>query len=445
MHTPKFVKRFCAGIGFHALTSSKRDVKLLILLRMIRLFGCGGATLILALYLSALGFSDSKIGLFMTLTLVGNLLVSVIMTYIGDAMGVRVTIAIGALFMAVSGFAFANLDNYWLLLLASVAGVINPSANEVDPFKAVEESAIARLSQPEDCSDIFAWWSMLGMFGTAGSTVLTGSAIEILQDHGGLSTLDSYRIIFFAYSALAHRNTSIPGIARDSAVARGRARKSIQCYDPVPIQQRFNSTAEANRDLHTRILLFRLELCLAMGLDFIGSGLAQISWMSYFFKREYHVAEGQLGLAIFIASLTSSVLNLASSPLARAIGQVPTMVVCHTINSVSRLMISVPNKTLALLLLIFRIVTRELDNAPRQAFISAGVLDEERASAMGMVNITKTIGSCIGLFLTGQLADMGKFSVAFILAGCLKLGYNVLISAFFWRTKRGKGVHVEGT
>lgn len=126
MYTPKCVKRFCAGIGFSALASSTRDVKLLILLRMVRLFACGGATLILALYLSALGFSDSKIGLFMTLTLVGNLFVSIILTYIGDAIGVRLTIAIGSLLMAASGAAFAYLDNYWLLLLASIAGVINP-------------------------------------------------------------------------------------------------------------------------------------------------------------------------------------------------------------------------------------------------------------------------------------------------------------------------------
>lgn len=169
-----------------------------------------------------------------------------------------------------------------------------------------------------------------------------------------------------------------------------------------------------------------------MALDFIGSGLAQISWMTYFFKRQYRVGESQLGLAIFIASLTSSILNLASSPLARAIGQVPTMVICHSVNSISLLMISVPNKALALMLLIFRIVTRELDNAPRQAFISAGVLDGERASAMGMINIVKTVGSCVGLFLTGKFADTGHFSLAFVVAGCLKLGYNVVIAAFFW-------------
>ena len=97
-------------------------------------------------------------------------------------------------------------------------------------------------------------------------------------------------------------------------------------------------------------------------------------------------------------------------------------------------MVSVPgNKYVALFIFIFRIVTREIDNAPRQAFISAGVLDEERTSAMGVVNIVKTIGSCAGLFLTGCFAGVDKFWLAFIVAGGLKLVYNILIMTFFWR------------
>lgn len=93
---------------------------------MVRLFAFGGAALILALFLSELGFSDSKIGLFMTLTLAGDLLISLIITYIGDRLGVRITIIFGCLAMMAGGVAFATIDNYWLLLLAAIAAVINP-------------------------------------------------------------------------------------------------------------------------------------------------------------------------------------------------------------------------------------------------------------------------------------------------------------------------------
>ena len=56
-------------------------------------------------------------------------------------------------------------------------------------------------------------------------------------------------------------------------------------------------------------------------------------------------------------------------------------------------MISAPtNRTLALGLFMLRIVLREIDSAPRQAFIAGGVLDEERTSAMGLVTVVKTVG-----------------------------------------------------
>jgi len=126
MAVPKTLKGFWSSIGLDAILSSGRDVKVLLLLRMVRLFAFGGTTFILALYLSALGFSDSETGLFMTLTLVGDLIISMVLTYIGDRMGVRVTIVFGSVLMMASGVAFAFLDNYWLLLLASIVGVINP-------------------------------------------------------------------------------------------------------------------------------------------------------------------------------------------------------------------------------------------------------------------------------------------------------------------------------
>ncbi|QGI92438.1 hypothetical protein CEK26_005507 [Fusarium fujikuroi] len=409
--------RFLSSIGADVLWRSSRDLKILILLRFIRLLGYGGTTLVLALYLNALGFHDAQIGLFMTLTLVGDLAISFILTWVGDRVGVRLTAVVGALLMSAGGVAFAYFENFWLLLLASIVAVINPSANEIDPFKAIEESAIARLSTAHTCNDMFAWWSMLGMFGTAASNLLTGWLINALEDNG-MKKLDCHRMIFLGYAGI--------GLL-----------KLISGYGAVPqTQVQVLAAAQEKRLFTPASFDFMWKLSLALILDFVGSGLAQISWMTYFFKREYDMPEGALGSATFTAGIISSVLNLASSPLSRAIGQVQTMVLCHTVNSISLLMVSVPgNKYIALVIFIFRIVTREIDNAPRQAFISAGVLDHERTSAMGVVNITKTIGSCLGLYITGLFAGLDKFWLAFILAGALKLSYNVLILAFFWKRR----------
>lgn len=126
MAARSYLNRFLDSVGAIAIWESTRDVKLLILLRLVRLLGYGGTTFVLALYLNGIGFHDHHIGLFMTLTLVGDLGISFVLTYVGDRMGVRLTAAIAALLMCTGGLAFAWFNNFWLLLLASVAGVINP-------------------------------------------------------------------------------------------------------------------------------------------------------------------------------------------------------------------------------------------------------------------------------------------------------------------------------
>ena len=121
------IHSFLAAIGAPTLYHASRDVKILIMVRFVRLLGYGGTTFVLASYLSSLGFSDGIIGLFMTATLVGDLGISFLLTYLGDGMVVCVSPRPSALFScAWGGLAFAWFDKVWILLGASILGVINP-------------------------------------------------------------------------------------------------------------------------------------------------------------------------------------------------------------------------------------------------------------------------------------------------------------------------------
>lgn len=312
------------------------------------------------------------------------------------------------------------------------------------------------------------------MLGTAASNLLTGLLVDFMYD-SGFDVEDAHRVVFVGYAGIGlvkvllclFLSSEVEIKPHGKEEEEGGGAPEINCqhstattpesepllgdnsshstYSATTINSETSSTHAKTpssppdrRHMFTPAsFTFVWKLSLAMLFDFIGSGLAQISWMVYFFAREYDVAEGTLGSATFVAGIISSVLNLVSWPLSKAIGQVPTMVLCHTVNSVSLLMVSVPaSKYIALALFVFRIVTREIDNAPRQAFISAAVSAEERTSAMGVVNIVKTVGSCAGMYATGVFAGLDKFWLAFVVAGCLKLVYNILIAAFFWRNTR---------
>lgn len=80
----------------------------------------------LVLYLTSLGISEEKIGIFMTLTLLGDVVISLGLTVVADAVGRRKMLGFGSILMAASGIIFATRSEYWLLVVASVVGVISP-------------------------------------------------------------------------------------------------------------------------------------------------------------------------------------------------------------------------------------------------------------------------------------------------------------------------------
>ena len=118
--------KLASELGIFSILHSSIDTKLLCAQRFTRLFAYGASTLILALYLSTIGISDARIGLFMTLTLLGDVVISFLLTLVADSLGRRRILMLGAALMTASGIVFAVSGNYWILVLASIIGVISP-------------------------------------------------------------------------------------------------------------------------------------------------------------------------------------------------------------------------------------------------------------------------------------------------------------------------------
>ena len=120
-------KRTCDELGLSALFRASRDTKILCVQRFVRLFAYSGTTLILALYLAELGNSETKIGLFMTLTLLGDILISLFLAFIADRTGRRNILILGAVALIASGLIFGLVGNFWVLLVGATIGVISPT------------------------------------------------------------------------------------------------------------------------------------------------------------------------------------------------------------------------------------------------------------------------------------------------------------------------------
>jgi predicted MFS family arabinose efflux permease len=120
------LSRLLAETGILSLYASQRDVKLLCLMRLVRLAAYGASTLVLVSLLEARGVSKTDTGLFMTLTLAGDVAISLVLTSVADGVGRRAILGLGAALMVLSGIVFVLCHDFWTLLAAAVLGVISP-------------------------------------------------------------------------------------------------------------------------------------------------------------------------------------------------------------------------------------------------------------------------------------------------------------------------------
>ncbi|KFX99550.1 hypothetical protein O988_03785 [Pseudogymnoascus sp. VKM F-3808] len=418
-------------LGLLSIWNSPLDVKLLCIQRFVRLFAYGATTLVLVLYLSELRISDQQIGVFMTLTLFGDVIISLFLTMFADRIGRKDVLALGAVMMTGSGIVFGLSGNYWVLLVAAIFGVISPSGKEVGPFRAVEESTLAHLTDKEVRADIFAWYTLIGAGGYAFGLLVCGWMVEELKALDGWDDIHAYRAIFFAYSVFGLiKLLLVFALSKDCEAKpeppqgnRDEEAPLLGVEEPSRSRRSFFGLLS---HISPESLAVLFQLCLLFGLDSFASGLIPLSWVTVFFQRKFGITDGFLGTIFFTTNIISALSTLVAASLARRIGNVKTMVFTHLPSAVFVALIAIPSQMpLALTFLILRSCTQSMDVAPRSAFVAAIVLPSERTAIMGIINVVKTFTAGLGPGLTGVLFDHNLAWTAFVVAGSLKVVYDL--------------------
>ena len=175
------------------------DGWLLFATRSIRLFAYGGLSVVLVFYLVSLGLTESDVGLLLTVTLLGDTLISLILTTQADRIGRRRMLIVGAALMAAAGLVFGFTARFWLLVIAGTIGVISPSGQEVGPFLSIEQAALSQVVSDRPRTNVFAWYTMAGSLATALGALAASALTQALQT--SWAPVDSHRAIVIAYSA----------------------------------------------------------------------------------------------------------------------------------------------------------------------------------------------------------------------------------------------------
>src|SRR5499425_573919 len=171
-----------------------RDGVVLFLTRFLRLFAYGALSVVLVFYLVSLGLTETQVGLLLTLTLAGDIAISLLLTTRADRIGRRRMLIVGAILMAGAGIAFASTRNLFFLIIAGTIGVISPSGNEVGPFLSIEQAALSHVVPARSRTEVFAWYTLAGSLATALGAFCGGGAAGVVQK-ASFSPADSYRVV----------------------------------------------------------------------------------------------------------------------------------------------------------------------------------------------------------------------------------------------------------
>jgi MFS family permease len=448
--------------GVASVWSTGRDAWLIILARSCRMFAYGTNSLILALFFAELQFTDYQIGLFMTLTLVGDVVLSLVLTFIADSVGRRKILVLGSILMISSGFIFAIFENFWILLFAAVVGVISATGGDFGPFRSIEESMLSQLTSSATRADVLSWYVTMSSVGSCIGTESSGRIVEWLLQ--GRSTVDAYHALFWIYGAMGLLNMGLMACLSQ----RCEAEKSVEQQQPTEESETLLENREpddenesqstppapapstkrrspflafgsylAEISKETRSIMSKLWFLLMV--DSVADGMVPYSLTNYYLKLKFDTKISTLGDITSFSYFLGAISTIFAGPLSRHLGLLNTMVFTHIPSSAAVLIFPASNSlALTVILLFIRTGLNNMDQAPRAAFIAAVVKPSERTAVMGVTSMLRTLAATAGPTLTGIFAANDQFWIAFVAAGSLRLAYDFGLWYLFVKVKLDK-------
>lgn len=403
-------------------STATRDARLLLTTRVLRGFSDGAVAVVLASYLTALGFQPLAVGAIATGTMLGSAGLTLIVGLWGGRFSRRRVLLGACALMLATGLGFAGVTTFWPLFVIAVVGTLNPSSGDVSVFLPVEQAVLAQTASSRDRTALFAWYNLAGSLAGALGALASGIPAWMAHRHH-IDLVGAERWVFVVYAATAlfaalfYRSLSPDVEPPTGARAMGlqRSRKIV------------------------------LQLSALFSLDSMGGGLVVQSLLVLWLYERFGLSVTTAGQIFFVAGLCGALSQLASSRLARRIGLIETMVYTHLPSNLLLILAGVmPSVTAAVACLLLRTCVSNMDVPARQSYVMAVVPPEERAAAASVTNVPRSLAAALTPVLAGWMLDHSSFGWPLVCAGALKAAYDLLLLAQFRHLRPSDEPRVSG-
>jgi MFS family permease len=384
--------------------------RLLLAARGLRAVGDGFISLLLPVYLLALGYGPFETGVIATATLAGSALLTLLVGLHAHRTSGRRLLIGAALLMILTGIGFAAFQDFWPLLVVAFMGTLNPSSGDVSLFLPLEQAQLARSVSDRGRTRLFARYSFIGSImaavGALGAA-LPDAAAELL----GTGLKPALQAAFLVYAGLG-------GLA-------------------LLLYQRLPGAADADPDRAPAKLLGRsrnivLTLAALFSLDAFAGGLVVQSLLALWLFQRFGLSLAAAGAIFFWTGALSALSYFAAARIADRIGLVNTMVFTHLPSNLCLALVPfAPSLPLAVALLLVRSALSQMDVPTRTSYVMAIVAPEERPAAASITSVPRSLAAAASPALAGAMLAVSGFGWPLVLAGGLKAVYDLLLLAMF--------------
>jgi len=385
------------------------DIRRLLWARGLRAFGDGFVSLLLPLYLITLGLTPFEVGVITTGTLLGSGILTLLVGLHAWRLRFRTMLLFATALMMATGVGFAMFTHFWPLFVIAVVGTLNPSSGDVSVFLPLEQAILARLATDRQRTTIFARYSLVGaMIGAFGA--LFAGFTEVLADAINVGPATAMQAMFLLYgllgllSGLIYRRLP-PDLETETGAAAAPLRQS-------------------KRIVYTLAALF--------SLDAFGGGFIVQSMLALWLFGKFELSIAIAGTIFFWTGVLSAFSYLVAVRIANRIGLVNTMVFTHLPSSVLLILVPfVPDLGWVIVLLLVRSALSQMDVPTRSSYVMAIVSPGERAAAASVTSVPRSLASSVSPLIAGYLLGVSTFGWSLVIAGGVKIVYDLLLLATF--------------
>ncbi|WP_338524483.1 MFS transporter [Pseudomonas batumici] len=148
--------------------------------------------------------------------------------------------------------------------------------------------------------------------------------------------------------------------------------------------------------------------------------------------QKFQLSTTVAGEIFFWTGVLTAFSYLVANRIADRFGLVNTMVFTHLPSSLFLILIPLmPTLSLAIVLLLARSALSQMDVPTRSSYIMAIVPREERAAAASITTVPRSLASALSPLLAGYLLGLSTFGWPLVIAGGLKITYDLLLLGMF--------------